>query len=94
MEINKLTLLGLLSCIAGLGIFIFQGIAQAMEKGSQWTTLFLGNLTGDFLDGFAEKIPMEVLQTGFNLIMHEMPFYQVLLVLGVVFIGLGMCFRN
>ena len=94
MDINKFTLLGILSWVGGLGIFIFQGIAQAMEKDSQWTTLFLGNLTGDSLDVFAEKIPMEALQTGFNLIMHEMPFYQVLLVLGVIFVGLGMCFRN
>ena len=87
-------MLGILSWIGGLGIFIFQGIAQAMEKDSQWTTLLLGNLTGNSLDGFAEKIPMEALQTGFNLIMYEMPFYQVLLVLGVIFVGLGMCFRN
>ena len=94
MDINKFTLLGILSWVGGLGILIFQGISQLMEKDSQWANLFLGNLTGDSLDGFAEKIPMEALQTGFNLIMHEMPFYQVLLVLGVIFVGLGMCFRN
>jgi hypothetical protein len=94
MEINKFTFLGILSWIGGLGILIFQGISLAMEKNSQWTTLFLGRLTGDSLDGFVEKIPMEVLQTGFTFIIYEMPFYQVLLMLGAIFIGLGMCFRN
>ena len=94
MDINKFTLLGLLSWIGGLGIFIFQGIALAMEKDSQWTTLFLGNLTGNSLDGFVDKIPMEALQDGVKFMMYDMPFYQLLLVVGVVFVGLGMCFRN
>ncbi|SMC69262.1 hypothetical protein SAMN02746065_107114 [Desulfocicer vacuolatum DSM 3385] len=90
MDINKFTFLGIVSWIGGLGILLFQGIAQAMDKDNQWTTLFLGGLTGDFLGGLPEKIPVEILQTGLNFIMYEMPFYQVLLGVGGIFVLLGM----
>ena len=94
MEINKFTFLGIFSWICGLGIVMFQAISLAMDKDSQWTGLFLGGIVGDKLDGLAEKIPMEMLQTGFHYMMYELPFYQLLLLLGVVFFVLGMCFRK
>ena len=94
MEVNRFTFLGIISWIGGLGILIFQGIAQAMDKDVQWTSLLLGGLIGDSLDGFAEKIPVEIFQTGFHFLMYELPLYQLFLVLGGIFIVLGMFFRK
>ncbi len=94
MEINQFTLLGIVSWIGGLGIVIFQAISQAMNTDNQWTALFLEGIVGDSLDGVAEKIPLEILQTGFNYIMYELPFYQLLLFLGVIFVVLGMFFKR
>ncbi len=86
--------MGIVSWIGGLGILVFQAIAQAMDKDFQWTGLLLGGLIGDSLDGFAEKIPMEIFQTGFHFIMYELPLYQLLLALGAIFFVLGMAFRK
>ena len=94
MEINKFTFLGLLSWIGGLGIVIFQAIAKSMDKNSQWTEFFLEGIIGDALDGFVEMLPLESLQTWSDYLIYDMPLYQLLLVLGGIFIGIGMCSKN
>lgn len=89
MNLNRLTLSGLIMCGGGMLVFLIQGIASAMEK-PEWTNLLLSDFGYDMWVTISDKMPMQVMQNGFDYIVFETPLWILLFVLGGLCIIAGM----
>ncbi len=94
MEINTFSLLGILSWVGSLIVLIVQGISTAMEKDIMWTEIILGDFAGDFFEIFTSRIPFEIVQNGFDYMLYDLPFYQLLLATGAVLFAIGLFVKN
>lgn len=94
MQINTFTLIGIVSWLGSLIVLIVQGISTAMEKDITWTEIILGDFAGDFFEVATGWIPFQFVQNGFDFILYDLPFYQLLLGVGVVFFILGLIFND
>lgn len=94
LNLDKYTITGILLWIGSLMVLLFQGIASAMEKEEEMTNIILCDLGYDFFEAFSEKIPFAFLQNGFDYMVFEMSFYQVLMIFGTILIAIGMLIKE
>ncbi len=91
METNNCSLFGILSCLGGLLVLIFQGLASLMGKKNEWSNLVLGDFLNDFFANIFDKLPLQNLVES---IVYDIALYQLLLGVGVFFIVVGLLLKD
>ncbi|MBF0412265.1 MAG: hypothetical protein HQK70_06095 [Desulfamplus sp.] len=81
MNMNSFTINGLILCIGGGFSLLFQWISKLMEK-PEWDTIFLSNLSYDMWVTISEKLPVGLIQNGFDYLVFELPLWILLFTLG------------
>lgn len=90
LNLDGFTLTGIVMWIASFCILLFQGIAKAMEKGEEYTNIILCDFAYDLFDAISLKIPFTFLQNGFDYIVFEMSLFLLLMIVGTIFLIIGM----
>ncbi|MEA1967718.1 MAG: hypothetical protein U9N77_05825 [Thermodesulfobacteriota bacterium] len=89
MITNKFTLFGLISAVSGLLLLGYQGLCYFMDMNNQWSEIYLGQLGNYYLYEFSDHIPFEIMQNGCEFLINDLPFYQLLVALGLILILIG-----
>ncbi len=91
---NKYTLIGIVSCLGGICTYGFQGLKGLMDKNNVWENIALVDISEDLIYGISDALPFEFLQQGFDFLAIDLPLYQLLLAIGVLFLLLGSFFKQ
>jgi len=91
---NNMTMFGFTSLISGVLLLGYQALAYLMDVNNQWREIFLGDLGDSYLYNFADHLPFEVLQQGGDFLINGLPFYQLLMAVGLFFILVGAFVKN
>lgn len=89
LNLDNFTITGIVFWLGSLGVLLFQGIAAAMEKGEEFTNMIMSDFAYDFFEAFSNKIPFDFLQKGFDYVVFDMSLYLVLMIVGTIFIVIG-----
>lgn len=88
------TRLGILSLLAGFFVAVFNALSGFMKADNFWTDLTLSRLAGDHADSIVEAMPGEFLQENVARLMFDVPFWGIIIGLGVLFLVIGMFMRE
>ncbi len=91
---NKITVLGFFSMLSGVLLLGYQGLAYLMDVDNQWHDFYLGEFWNYYLYEFSDHLPFAVLQTGCEFIINGLPFYQLLMGIGLFLILIGAFIKN
>ena len=94
LNLDGFTLTGIVMWVASFCILLFQGISMAMEKGEEFTNIILCDFAYDFFDAISLKIPFDFLQKGFDYIVFEMSLFILLMIIGTIFLIIGMIIKD
>ncbi len=79
--------LGICSLLAGFFAGLFAGISGFMEKKTFWSDLTISKIIGvDKSESIIEFFNIEVIQNSLDTLFYEIPFFIVLIGVGVLFL--------
>lgn len=87
--------LGIFSLLAGFFMGLFSGISRFMGTHNFWVDLTVSKMIGeDSSDAIMGLTDVEVIQSLFNLLLYELPFFGILLLLGAVLLIISLFLKN
>ena len=86
---GNLTIWGLVSCLGGLLLAGYQGLIGLMYEKTGWYDITVWDLGGAPLDSAIEHMPQWIMDFGMDYFIYDLPFYQFLIVFGVVLLIAG-----
>ena len=91
---NTSTLTGIVLGVGGAGLLGYQALSSLMDSENVWQDFTLATVTNDRVAGIVEAMPAEFMEKGLHYLAYDVPLYQLLLALSVVFIMFGAVFRK
>ena len=87
--------LGIYSLLAGFFVGIFSGISKFMETKNFWVDLTISKMIGeDNSETIIGLIDVAVVQDSLDFLIYELPFFCILLGIGLVFLIISLFVKS